>query len=61
MGYTVYYTIYRSILISQQNKINTFSIQGLEGHKMIKQLLVKTEQQLRQLSFVLFSWSEEEF
>ena len=49
------YTIYRYY------KINTVCIQGLEGHKMAKQLWVKTECQLWKLSFVLFSGLEEEF
>ena len=36
-------------------------VDRLEGHKMTKQFLVKTEWQLRLLSFVLFLGLEEEF
>ena len=59
--FTILLILFIEKLLSQQNKINTVSIQGLEGHKMTKQLLVKTEWQIRQLSSVIFSGLEEEF
>ena len=57
--FTILLILFIEILLSEQNKIDTVSIQGPEGHKMTKQLLVKTEWQIRQLSSVLSSGLEE--
>ena len=58
--FTILLKLFIETFLSQQNKINTVSIHGLEGHKVKKQLMVKTEWQLRQLFSVLFSGLEEE-
>ena len=60
MGYTFYYSTVLLILFIDTIK----SIQSVYKDlkvKMTKQLLVKIEWQLRQLSFILFSGLEEKF
>ena len=54
----ILFTILLILLSQKKNKINTVTVQELVSHKMTKQLLVKTEWQLRQLPFVLFSGLE---